>query len=400
MVWVSIGPRRVLVLNDPDLILQVLFDQLRENLGNGLVTSAGDFHHRQRRLIQPAFHSSNIIRYSHIIGTVADNRVGTWRPAEPLEMTREIHELVTEILLKILFDPMPDASVVCEIHRWLGSKQEAMKQALSPVTAWLERLHLAPKSVTPPRDPYAHQTDLFRTLRQLVRRRRSDMTTDDRDLLSMLCMASHPATGLRMSDDEICDEFVDPVRAGTGTVSAALSWALHEIATRPDVQEELQAEVDSQSAAGKVIAEIFPNLAYTRRVAKEVLRQRPVWLLMRRVTSPVGLAGHRIDVGTEIFFSPYAVHHDPRYYADPDNFDPNRWLPANCADLPRGAFLPFGSGKRLCIGEELAWSELVVILATVVARWTLTVPPGSPVRARIGTVLRPEKLWLTPVPRH
>lgn len=393
LVRMAIGPRQVYVVNSPELIRRVLvveakkfdkgvlFDRARAHLGNGLVTSAGEFHHRQRRMVQPAFHSDRIARYAEFMIEQAGERTATWRDGAQIDVTREISSLALDNLLRCLFAEEPAAEVRAVVARSLSSKQGSMKRALSPREAWRDRLgRRANEPVVVERTGLP---ELYAMLGRLVAQRRAEPDDQD-DLLSMLLAAP-------MSDEQLCDELVTLFVAGTETVSAALAWVFHELARNPEVERRMHEEVDSVLCGGPVLPDVS-RLRYTRQVCQEVLRRYSVWLLMRRVVAPVELAGLELAPGAEVFFGPHALHHDPELYPDPDTFDPDRWLPARCADLPRGAYLPFGAGNRLCMGEGFAWTEMAVVLATVAAWWRLVPVPGHEVTTRIGTLLEPDRL--------
>jgi cytochrome P450 len=395
---IAIGPRRVYVVNSPELIRRVLvvearkfdkgvlFDRARAHLGNGLVTSSGEFHHRQRRMAQPAFHATRIARYAELMIEQATERTAAWQEGTPVELTGEMGRLALDILLRCLFAAEPAAQVRAVLTRSLSTKQGSMKRALSPLDAWRDRLR--GRADEPPAVERTGLPELYAVLARLVEERRAERDEQD-DLLSMLLDTP-------MSDEQLCDELVTLFVAGTETVSAALAWAFHELARNPDVERRLHEEVDSVLGGRPVTSGDIGRLRYTHQVAQEVLRRYAVWLLMRRAVVPVELGGIDLAPGTEVFFSPHALHHDPELYPQPDVFDPDRWLPERCADLPRGAYLPFGAGNRLCMGEGFAWTEMVVVLATVAARWRLVPAPEHNVRTRIGTLLEPDRLPMIP----
>jgi cytochrome P450 len=232
----------------------------------------------------------------------------------------------------------------------------------------------------------------------LVAQRRAELV-DHGDLVSMLMLARNPRTGEQMNDAEVCDELLTLFVAGIGTVSAALAWACHELSRHPQVDARLSAELRAVLSGRLPTAADTGELRYTRRVIQEVLRLHPVWLLMRRAVAPVEVGGIELAPGDEVFFSPHALHRDPSLYPEPDRFDPDRWLTARCSGLPRGAFLPFGAGNRLCVGEGFAWAEMTIVVAVIMTKWRLAPIPGHEVRARVGTVVRPTSLPMCPVPR-
>lgn len=410
LVRIFIGPRPVYVLNSPELIRQVfvtearefdkgaLFDELRVHLGEGLVTSSGDFHRRQRRLAQPAFHADRIDRYAATMTKQADAHTESWEPGKPIELMNAIDVLARDILLRTVFAVDPPPGTLDAITRWMSLKHHAMARSLSPASAWSERLPRLLRPHRPAQRPTEeqHLLELRQLLTQAVVQYRTE-SADRGDLLSMLLAARHPKTGEGMGDKEVCDELLTLFVAGVGTVSAALAWAFHEVARHPSVEETLRSEVRSVLPDGRpATAADIPRLPCTRRVLKEVLRLHPVWLLMRRTLHPVQLGAAELTPDSEVFVSPHALHRDPLLFPDPDRFDPDRWLPERSARLPRGAFIPFGSGNRLCIGESFAWTEMIIVLATAAGRLRMRHAPGQLVRPRVGTVTRPDGLLMIP----
>lgn len=405
---IFIGPRPVLVVTSVDLIRAVLvtearkfdkgamFDELRTHLGNGLVTSAGSFHRRQRRLAQPAFHGDRISGYADVMTARTVDSLASWSPGKPVELTEHLNRLTLDVLLDVLFGSDRNAMLDKSITAWLSIRQKATKRALSPVAAWVDRLRLRRESGR----PAAGQDEkavLCATLAELIERRRAG--GDDDDLLSMLLSANNDDGSERMSNAEVCDELLTMFVAGTGTMSATLAWTWHELSRHPEIEKHLHREVDTVLMGRAATISDLPELSYTRRVAQEVLRLHPVWLLMRRALEPVAIGEIRLDPGDDVYFSPHALHRDPALYPAPERFDPDRWLPERSGDLPRFAYIPFGAGNRLCIGEGWAWTELVIVIATIAARWRLVPEPGFRPKTRVGTVERPHRLPMIPEAR-
>jgi cytochrome P450 len=400
MVRIHIGPRPVYVVNSPELIREVLavqargfdkgamFDTLRKPLGNGLITSTGEHHHRQRRLIQPGFHAERIERYTTIMAECSAALAGRWKPGQDVDLTREIDRLVLDIMLRTLFATDPGPELHAAVREWLTVKYRSMRLALSPFQAWAERLPLLPG--WRPADGGPLERLRAEQLR-LIARYRAD-GTDRGDLLSMLLLARTP-DGTGMTDDEVADEVVTFFLAGTGTVSASLAWAVHEVCRHPEVERRLRHEVDTVLAGRPPGFADLRRLRYTRRILTETLRLHPVaWLSMRRTVRPLDIGGLALPAGTNVWFSPYALHRDAALYEAPDRFAPDRWPDDPSVKPPRGTYLPFGAGNRLCVGEEFAWAELAIALATFVGRWRLVPAAGEPVRTLVGTVIRPDRL--------
>ncbi|MGG2460919.1 cytochrome P450 [Streptomyces sp. RGM 3693] len=399
---IYIGPRPVHVVNDPENIRELLtvqarsfdkgamFDALRVPLGDGLITAAGDRHLRHRRLVQPAFHHERIARYARIMSERSQARADGWEPGTTRDLVPEIHRLTLDVLLRTLFAEPQDPGLNAAVKDWLSVKYHSMRLALSPLYAWAERLPLLPGWRPPDAGPLQRLVDV--QLR-IIESYRAD-GRDRGDLLSMLLLAGGPAGAL--TDAEVTDELITLFLAGTGTVSASLAWALHEISRRPAVQRRIHDELDTVLDGRPPRFEDLPALVYTRQVLTEVLRlYPPSWLLMRRAVRPVTLGGVPLAPGDEVFFSPYALHRDPQLYEDPERFDPDRWPADAAAKAPRHTFLPFGAGSRLCIGEDYAWTELTLAVAAFMAHRRLAPAGSTPVRPLVGTVLRPDRLPLT-----
>ncbi|WP_058042952.1 cytochrome P450 [Streptomyces roseifaciens] len=399
---IYIGPRPVHVVNSPDIVREVLtsqarsfdkgamFDALRVPLGDGLITAAGDRHLRHRRLVQPAFHHARIARYAHVMSERSLARAAAWKPGTTVDLVPEIHRLTLDILLRTLFADPQDPELHTAVEDWLSVKYHSMRLALSPLNAWAERLPLLPGWRPPDAGPLRR---LVAVQQRIIGAYRA-AGQDRGDLLSMLLLAGGPDGAL--TDAEVTDELITLFLAGTGTVSAALAWALYEISRRPDVQRRIHDELDTALAGRPPGFDDLPALVYTRQVLTEAMRLHPPsWLLMRRTLRPVALGGVQLSPGSEVFFSPYALHRDPQLYEDPDHFEPERWPPQGAAKAPRHTYLPFGAGSRLCVGEDFAWTELTMALAAFTAHRRLTPADSTPVRPLVGTVLRPDRLPLT-----
>ncbi|MFG2225159.1 cytochrome P450 [Streptomyces sp. NPDC048644] len=406
MTKIYIGPRPVHIVNTPDLVRELLttharsfdkgamFDALRVPLGDGLITAAGDRHLCHRRLMQPAFHHDRIARYARVMSERSRARAAAWEPGTTLDLVPEIHRLTLDILLRTLFAEPHDPDLRTAVKDWLSVKYHSMRLALSPLHAWAERLPLVPGWRPPDPGPLRR---LVAVQRRIIETYRAD-GRDRGDLLSMLLLTGGPQGSL--TDAEVTDELITLFLAGTGTVSASLAWTLYEISRRPEVQRRLHDELDTVLAGRPPGFDDLPALVYTRQVLAETLRLHPPsWLLMRRAAQQVTLGGVPLPPGTEVFFSPYALHRDPQLYENPEHFDPERWPPGAAAKAPRHTYLPFGAGSRLCIGEDFAWTELTLAVAAFTAQRRLTPAGTTPVRPLVGTVLRPDRLLLTSHPR-
>jgi pentalenene oxygenase len=407
IVEIRIGPRPAYLVNSPDLIRRMLvadakkyrkgvqFEKLRPTLGNGLVTAEGEEHLKHRRLVQPAFHHTRIAGYATVMRELAQEKAGSWSDGGEIRLDLELTELALRIVGKTLFRTELGGAVVDEVIRSMPVVLNGVtKRALSP-TPLLEKL------------PTAENREFNRAnrrLRAMVDRitaeyRRSGV--DHGDMVSMLLLARDEVTGEGLSDSQVRDEVITMLLAGTETTSTLLSWVFHVLAQRPDLEARLHAEVDEVLGEGPVSFAQIGQLGYTRRLITETLRlYPPAWLITRRTKESVSLGDRALPAGASMLFSPYTLHRDPAYYADPETFDPDRWLPERAAAVPRPAFVPFGAGNRQCIGEGFAWTEAIVVLATIARRWRMRPVPGAEVRVLPAATLRPSQLPMIPLARH
>ncbi|WP_229813536.1 cytochrome P450 [Lentzea flava] len=405
LVRIFIGPRPAEVVTTPELVRKLLVaygrdfdkgalgDELCRHLGEGLVTSAGRFHIEQRRLMQPAFRAPCVAGYSRVMSAHSEEVAHRWQPGQILDLERELAQLTLDILMEIVFGPHPPSELVDAVGRWLSACQEAMKLALSAREAWRRLLPWSrfPRSSNP------HAAVLRDILTRTIEQQRRDPTDN---LLSTLLAARGSKTGEGMSDESLHDELRTLFVAGTGTLSAALAWTVHAMITHPEVARKVYAEVDTVIGSGSVTVEHVSQLVYTTQVIKEVLRRHSVWILMRRAMEPVQVKGITVAKGRELYYSPHALHHDPELYPEPEEFRPDRWTPEFEGALPRCAYVPFGVGNRICLGESFAWTELLIVIATIATRWRFELEPGHEVRTRIGTVDRPQNLVVVPTLRE
>ncbi len=213
---------------------------------------------------------------------------------------------------------------------------------------------------------------------------------DHGDLLSVLLASTDQESGNGMTDAQARDEAMTIMISGSETAANTLSWAAYLLSRDPDVQDRLGAEVSDVLGGRPAGHDDLPRLDYTRRVLTEALRMYPTtWLLSRRPVVDVTLGGHRIPRGSQLLFSPFALHNDATLHPDPERFDPDRWLPDRASRQPRFSFLPFGAGIRSCIGEGFAWAETIIVLSTLVSRVRLRPVPGVRVTPVIRTTLQP-----------
>lgn len=390
MVRFSFLGRRFLLVSDPDLVREVLVEKaeifqksqrdvqiLSKFLGNGLLTNSGESHKRQRKLAQPAFHARRIQAYADTMVAYTAAMLDGWSTGEQRDLAEELRQLTLYIVAKTLFDAdrQQMAGFVADVGAAMHDLQtisDAEFNDIVPLPDWLPI----------PRNGRRRRASatLDTTIRQVVDLRRSQaidgQPPDKGDLLSMLMLARDDE-GHTMDEQQLRDELVTIFLAGHETTSNALSWTWYLLMQHPAVEERLHAEVDGVLGGRLPGLADLPHLPYSLRVIKESMRlYPPAWVLnAREPRQPAELGGYTIPAGTQLFISPYVLHRQARFFAEPDEFQPERWTDAFEAALPRYAYMPFGGGPRICIGNSFAMMEAQLILTAMAARYRFDLLP-------------------------
>lgn len=396
---VPLGGETLYLFNHPDLVRDVLvtnhrnfhkgrgLERARLLLGDGLLTSEGDVHRRQRRLAQPAFHRQRIAAYGATMATWAARRSDRWRAGVAMDVHSEMMALTLAIVGKTLFDADVEHETA-EIGAALATTFESFNAGFFlPFGALLDRLPL-PATL---RFRKA-RARLDATIYRLIEERRRD-GADHGDLLSMLLLAQDTeGDGGRMTDLQLRDEAMTIFLAGHETTANALTWTWYLLSRHPAVEARLHAEVDSALGGDRLpTADDLAMLPYTRMVLAESMRlYPPAWILGRRALGPFEANGYTIPARAIVLMCQYLIHRDERWFPEPDRFDPERWTPERQAARPRFAYFPFGGGPRVCIGEQFAWMEGIIALAAIARRWRLRLVPDHPVVLQPIITLRPQ----------
>jgi cytochrome P450 len=400
VVRIRFGPFRVYVLNSPSAIRQALvgearklskglnFGRTRRLIGSGLVMSEGESHHRQRRLMQPAFHRTEIARYVGTMRDVAVPRISAWPDGGTLAFDREMRSITLTVLARTLLSSDIGADAIDEIERLLRVLlSELVARGISanvPGLAWVP---------TRSNRRFSAANRRLRTLLADVIDAYRRVGADHGDLISILMRARDDDTGAGMTNEQLRDEATTLVIAGSETTGNTIAWACYLLAQHPQIQERLQQEVDLVLAGADPDYETLSRLPFTRAVITETLRlYSPVWILPRRALVDVELGGHLLRAGSRIFFSPYALNRDARLHRDPDRFDPDRWAAGYSKSDMRATFFPFGQGIRNCIGEGFAWTESTLLLSVIAAHWQLRLADGAAVHPTVSSTLVPSEL--------
>ncbi|MFE3578409.1 cytochrome P450 [Streptomyces vinaceus] len=407
LVRVNLGTMPMYVVTTPELVHEVtvrqvnsfekgrFFDRLRPLAGNGLANSDGEFHRSHRRMIQPMFTRDRITGYSEIMSSSARQLAGSWKPGDVIDLEPAMAGYAVETLSRTLFSSEIGLPAVNAVREHLPVLlTNLLVRAASPKL--LDRLPIRAN-----REFDRAAAELRAVIDEVVTRARAAGPTGRDDLLSLLLAAQDPDSGTRLTDEEARDELSTILFAGAETTAATLAWTFHELASRPDVEAEVVAEIRAVVGDGPVTALHVPELKALRRVIDEVIRLHGVTLLMRRTTEPVTLGGVALPPGTEVAFSLYALHRDPGLYENPDRFDPDRWLPERQAAGPgRRAYVPFGAGNRKCIGDLFVWTEATIAIATILDRWKLVPLAGHTPREVASAVAHADSIPMTVAARE
>ncbi len=395
IVVFPIGSERIFSLSHPDYIEQVLVTSNRQFvksrglkyakriIGEGLLTSEGEFHLRQRRLIQPAFHRRRIAQYAQVMVDYAARTRARWQDGITLDMHEEMMRLTLAIVAKTLFDADVE-SEAAEIGEALTASLQMFKRLNQPFGEMLDRLPL-------PSNRRFRQAEerLDATIYRIIEERRAS-GRDHGDLLSMLLQAEDDDR-TPMSSQQVRDEAMTLFLAGHETTANALTWTWYLLSQNPAVEAKLQAEVDAVLGKRRPTVEDLPQLSYAEKVVTESMRlYPPAWVVGRETVDDYMLDGVRLPAHSVILMSQYVVHRDPRYFFEPNQFEPERWTPEFKAALPRFAYFPFGGGPRVCIGEPFAWTEGILLLATLAQQWQMRLAPGQRIGLLPQITLRPK----------
>ncbi|MFJ8589461.1 cytochrome P450 [Streptomyces sp. NPDC093595] len=403
LVRVGFGPIGLYLANDPALVHRIqvdtdtfergrFFERLAANFGNPLIASNGPEHQHQRRTLKPAFSRRSVRDHTAVIAEEAERRLGGWRPGAVVAADEEMSDLVTAVVLRCLFSTELPPAVVSDIRTTLYM----IARRLLARTVFPDAVTEFP---TPGNRRFKAAVNRFHTtVDRMVAERRAAPAGDHPDVLDALLATRHPATGQPLTGTEIRSELLMLLFAALETTSTTLSWAVFEATVRPEVQERLRKEADAVLGDGPVGYDRLHDLAYTRRVLHETLRLRSPMLFTRRTRHDVVLAGVAVPAGSEVGYSPRAMHRDPVLYPDPRQFDPDRSAPESGQVVTRGAYFPFGTGPHRCIGEHLAMTVMTVALATLFSRWRLRVAPGTRIREANSSLPHPSSLPLVPTP--
>lgn len=361
---------------------------LRTLMGNGLVTSSGEFWRGQRKLTQPAFHRRRLQAIFAMM--VAEARacaaeLAATRAGEVVDCSAVLSQLTLDIITRAMFSTEVEDRAA-EVGRHLATLNEAaLKMLRQPWRFFLPRSFPTPFSA---REFHAH-AGLDGAVRGIIARRRERPDEHD-DLLAMFLSACDEETGRGMSDGQLRDEVMTMFVAGHETTANAMSWLLHLVSRHPEVEVRLVAEIATGEAVGALDAGDLAAFPYARQVVEESLRLYPtIWSVGRRCAEEDEIGGYRIRPGTQMLIPIFHFHWSDRYWDRPQRFDPDRFLPERRPAADSAVYMPFAAGPRGCIGQQFALQELVIMTVVFFGRLAFRPVEGPPVEAEALITLRP-----------
>lgn len=400
VVQLELGPERSFLVAHPEAVQHVLqqnwqnyekgYEPVEPLIGNGLVTSEGDFWLRQRRLIQPMFHRERVAGFADTMIAATERLLAQWAGVgnETLDIADQMTRVTQDIIARTMFST--DVGEQTEtLMEAFDVGLEYMNQSMFLPIPYLEYL---------PTPTNIRFRRALRTLDEVMyglieeRRRLLNALPDAApdDLLTMLLQVQDADTGERMSDKQVRDEVITIFFAGHETTASTLSWAWYVLARRPDIAAELQGEADAVLGDRRATAADVPQLVLTRQIIDEALRLfPPAWMFARRAKEDDEVYGYHIPAGSMLLISPYVTHRDPEFWDQPYRFDPGRFTPEGKQSRHRFAYFPFGGGPRLCIGRDFALVEATLIMAMIARRFELRLAPDAVVEEQPVATLRP-----------
>ncbi len=382
IVHLQVGSRHHCLVNNPEHIKEILLAPegmtrsssraLKQLLGKGLLTSEGEYHDHQRKLIQPLYSKQQIAAWTTIMTEYATRLRDRWRPGATVDATEEMMDLALAIILKVVLD--------LDIERE-GGDLLALLQAIckeSNRNAFLTLGKVMSKF------PFSRARRLEKSIAALdailyhmIVQRRGNGNGHSDFLSSLLQIRDPENNDSGLTDRQVRDEALTMITAGHETIGNALSWTWYLLSQHPDSEARLHAEVDRVLGGRLPTADDLPRLTYTEMVFAESMRMYPpVWQLTRRPLHDCKVGEYELPARSYFQLCPYVTQRDRRFYSDPESFDPSRWANREAARRPRYSYFPFAGGAHKCIGESFAWAEGILAISTIAQKWSLRLVSG------------------------
>ena len=397
VVKLKIGETTFL-LNNPEDIKHVLvtnsdnFDkgprltspQGKRLSGEGLLTSLGSAHLRQRKLMQPVFYRTSIKAFAETITSGVEEKLAHWENRTELNIGQEMMELAQGNIIKTVFGRHFD-DPSGELARAITTRKKYVEHVQFSLLPFSEYL--------PPKFRREYQQAMKRideTITREIDKRRATSEPSE-DMLSLLMHAKYE-DGTGMTDKQIRDEFLTLFSAGYETIGEALTWTWYLLSQHPEVEAKFLGEL-CEVLGGRVPgADDLSKLRYTGMILAESMRlYPPTWIFIRMARQDAVLpSGFTIPAGSKLYLCQYVMHRNVRYWPNPECFDPERFTEQATKARPKFAYFPFGGGIRVCIGEAFAKMECLLALASIAQRFALTLVPGQTIVPKPHMTLCPK----------
>lgn len=380
---IRFGPsRHVYLISDPEQIKEVLLTKqdafhkakglqtAKAVVGEGILTSEGETHMRQRRLLQPSFRKDRIGQYAEAMVDYTQRMLQNWRPGETRIVTDDMMQLTLDIITHTMFG----TSITSGVNEIGHAIEVGMKYVTHKASSILD----IPESIPTKSNVEFKQSaqTLDRVIFGIIEERRKQPVSGRGDLLSMLLDVRDEETGMGMNDMQVRDEVMTIFLAGHETTANTLSWTWYLLSQNPDVEKKLHEELDRVLSGRRPSHDDLNQLKYTQQIIWESMRVYPaVWAVNRQVVEEVEIGGHTYKPGDTLMMSQFVMHRNPKYYEEADRFLPERFAGDLLKQIPQFAYFPFGGGPRVCIGNHFAVMEATLLLATIGSRYMLRMTP-------------------------
>jgi cytochrome P450 len=409
------GRQHVYLLNNPHYIEDVLIRNhknfiksrglqvSKRLLGEGLVTSEGEYHDRQRRIIQPAFHPNLIKKYGDVMTAYAANMCQRWQDGITLDIHNEMIHVTSAIISKAVLGSDIKSEEGDQVGDALLTSAEYFNRLLMPFGELIEKIPILPINKGFQQAKKKLDTIVYNMIKE--HRANENKGEPKEDLLYTLLQAQDAEAGIgRMTDSQLRDEVMTIFLAGHETTANALTWTFYLLSQNPTVEVKLYEELcsvldnskDSTSGSTRSKKRIptikdVSKLEYTEKIFRESMRlYPPAWTTGRQAINDYKIAKYVIPAGSIVLMSQYVMHRNPRYFPEPDLFYPDRWTKEAKSQLPRFSYFPFGGGIRGCLGEPFAWMEGILLVATICHQWKMHHDPDHKVELKPLITLRPK----------
>jgi cytochrome P450 len=406
-------PHPVYLVSHPDAVQYILRENARNYRkgllfkpmvalqGQGLLTSEGDLWMRQRRLLQPAFHQRQLATFAEVMVDEACAVVQEWRhlmqTGAPVNVAERMQRLTFNVVGRVLLGAEPGA-----LAAYGGTLRAIAMPLLHYMNARATRLWAPPLWVPTPRNrQFRRAVAVYDTLVQQIiaarRQARQRGAAQATDVLARLLAACDDTSGAGMSEQQIRDEVITFIGAGAETAAHALSWTWYLLARHPEVAHRVQDELETMLGGRRPTQQDLRYLPYSRMVLDETLRLYPPSVVLPRQANALDeISGYTIPQDAVVVISQYVTHRHPDFWSAPEQFQPERFAPEQATRRHRCAYIPFGEGPRMCIGQAFALMEMHLVLATMAQVYTLHMVPEHPVVPEVAVTLRPrDGLWMT-----